>query len=99
MADEKNLPMDEEEVEIYTLTDEETGEETDFELLASNVVDGVTYIALAPCDEESDEYVILKIKTDDNGEEIFESIDDDDEFDKIADMFDDMLFGEEDYDK
>ena len=99
MADEKNLPMDEEEVEIYTLTDEETGEETDFELLASNVVDGVTYIALAPCDEDSDEYVILKIKTDENGEEIFESIDDDDEFDKIADMFDDMLFGEEDYDK
>lgn len=99
MADEKNLPMDEEEVEIYTLTDEETGEETDFELLASNVVDGVTYIALAPYDEDSDEYVILKIKTDENGEEIFESIDDDDEFDKIADMFDDMLFGEEDYDK
>ena len=99
MADEKNLPMDEEEVEIYTLTDEETGEETDFELLASNVIDGVTYVALAPCDEESEEYVILKIKTDDNGEEIFETIDDDDEFDKIADIFDDMLFGEEDYDK
>ncbi len=98
MAEEKNLPLDEEEVEIYTLTDEE-GVETDFELIGSNVVDGVTYVALAPCDEDSDEYVILKIKTDENGEEIFETIDDDDEFDKIADMFDDMLFGEEDYDK
>lgn len=97
MAEEKNLPMDEEEVEIYTLTDED-GTETDFELLASNVVDGVTYVALAPCDEESDEYVILKIKADESGEEIFETIDDDDEFEKVADMFDDMLFGEEDYD-
>lgn len=98
MADEKNLPLEDEEVEIYTLTDEETGEETEFELLASNVVDGVTYVALAPCDEESDEYVILKIKKDDSGEEIFETIEDDDEFEKVADMFDDMLFGEEDYD-
>ena len=53
MADEKNLPMDEEEVEIYTLTDDD-GVETDFELLASNVIDGVTYVALAPCDEESE---------------------------------------------
>ena len=99
MAEEKNLPLDdEEEVEIYTLTDED-GTETDFELLASNVIDGVTYVALAPCDEDSDEYVILKIKPDENGEEIFETIDDDDEFEKVADMFDDMLFGEEDYDK
>lgn len=99
MAEEKNLPLDdEEEVEIYTLTDED-GTETEFELLASNVVDGVTYVALAPCDEDSEEYVILKIKTDENGEEIFETIEDDDEFDKIADMFDDLLFGEEDYDK
>jgi uncharacterized protein YrzB (UPF0473 family) len=99
MADEKNLPMDEEEVEIYTLTDEETGEETDFELLASNVVDGVTYIALAPCDEDSDEYVILKVEEDENGEEILVTIDDDDEFNRVAESFDEELFGEIDYDE
>ncbi len=98
MADEKNLPIDdEEEVEIYTLTDED-GTETEFELIGSNVVDGISYVALAPLDEDSDEYVILRISTDENGEEVFETIEDDDEFDKIADMFDDMLFNEEDYD-
>ena len=42
--------------------------------------------------------VLSCIETDESGEEIFETIDDDDEFEKVADMFDDMLFGEEDYD-
>ena len=32
-------------------------------------------------------------------EDMLETIDDDDEFDKIADIFDDMLLGEEDYDR
>jgi uncharacterized protein YrzB (UPF0473 family) len=96
MADEKNLPMDEEEVEIYTLTDEETGEETDFELLASNVVDGVTYIALAPCDEDSDEYglVILKsvmVK----GEEMLSTLDSEEEAEKVYELFMEQLMEDE----
>ena len=39
--------------------------------------------------EESEEYVILKCGVDDDGEEILETIEDDEEFDKIADIFDD----------
>jgi len=83
--------------EIFTLTDEE-GNESQFELLGSHEVDGVTYLALVPVDENSDEYVILRLEVDENGEETLVTIDDDDEFDRIADIFDDELFGEIDYD-
>ncbi len=40
-------------------------------------------------EEESSEYVILKCSVDENGEDILETIEDDDEFDEIADIFDD----------
>lgn len=97
MANENIMP-EEEEVEIYTLTDED-GKESDFELIGSTVIDEITYMAMAPVDEDSDEYVILKMIKDENGEDMLETIENDDEFDKVADIFDDMLFGEEDYDK
>ena len=48
---------------------------------------------MVPCDENgeetSEEYVILKLTKDENGEDLLETIDDDDEFDRIADIFDD----------
>lgn len=78
------------DVEVFTLTDEE-GNENDFVLLASAEVDGVTYMALEPAtDNPDDEYVILKIAHDEeSGEDILVTIDDDEEFDRIADMFED----------
>ncbi len=96
MADiEKNFENEEfEEVPIFTLTDEETGEERDFELLGKAELDGKLYLALIPADEEVEEYVILRAE----GEEddmTLESIEDDEEFDRVADYFDDLLFGEE----
>ena len=84
--------------EIYTLTDED-GKESQFELLATTVFNGIEYMAMAPLDEKSEEYVILKVTKDENGEDALETIEDDDEFDRMADLFDDLLFGEEDYDK
>ena len=103
MADfEKNIT--EEEVEeqlennIVTLTDEETGEEADFELYARATIDDKDYFALVPCDENSDEYVILRATID--GEDmLFETIDDDDEFEKVEEYFNDLLFNEVDYDE
>ena len=97
---EKNLPVEEEdleEVDIITLTDEETGEEKDFALIARAELDGQLYFALVPADEESDEYVILKV-FEDGDDIILESIDDDDEFEKAEDYFNDLLFNEIDYD-
>ncbi len=102
MADfEKNL--NEEEVEelgdiIYTLTDEETGEDIDFQLIARATIDDVLYFALLPVDEDSDEYYILRVS--EEGEDvIFDTIEDDDEFEKVEEYFNDLLFGEVDYDE
>lgn len=84
--------------DIYTLTDED-GKEMQFKLLASAEIDGTEYMALIPLEEnEAEEYVILKLEVDENGEELLVTIDDDDEFDRIADFFEDELFGEIDYD-
>jgi len=83
--------------DIYILTDEE-GNENKFELQGSLELDGVTYLALIPIDETDDEFVILKVEMDEEGEEILVTIDDDDEFDKIADIFQDELFSNIDYD-
>ena len=48
-------------------------------------------------DGEQIEYTILKSEKDENGEDIFVTVDDDDEFDAVADIFEDELFSEEDY--
>lgn len=78
--------------EIYTLTDDD-GNELNFALLATLEQDGAVYKALIPVDENgeetSDEYVILKVSVDEDGEDILETIEDDEEFDRIADIFDD----------
>lgn len=86
-----------EEAEIYTLTDEE-GNEAEFELAGSRELDGETYFALIPTTPDNDEYVILKADNADDGEQILVTIDDDDEFNRIADIFEEELFGEIDYD-
>jgi uncharacterized protein YrzB (UPF0473 family) len=102
MADEKNMIPDEEmeEIEYYTLTDED-GNESQFELIGEAEIDGVTYYALTELDEEgnqvSDEYVVLRLESE-GDEDVLVSIDDDDEFEKVADYFDDE-FSDIDYDK
>ena len=96
-----NKPMENEELEegmvpVYTLTDDE-GNEQDFELLAEAEIEGKLYYALAPLDEESEEYVILSVTED--GDELFlETIEDDDEFEKAEDYFNDLFMSEIDYD-
>ena len=101
--DEKEMNFNEETDDlgdiVYTLTDEETGEEVDFQLIARATIDDVLYFALVPADdEECEEYVILRV-TEDGDDLILESIDDDDEFEKAEDYFNDLLFGEVNYDE
>ena len=98
---ENNTPDNEdtEEVPVYTLTDEEAGEETDYALLAEGVLDDVRYFAMAPADDDDgEEYVILRV-TEDGDEMTLASIDDDDEFEKVEDYFNDLFFNEVDYDE
>ena len=96
MADDKNIIEDGDMPEYFLLTDE-SGKESKFELIGETEMDGSIYYAMVPVEDKGDEYVILKVVTNENGEDMLESVDDDDEFDKIADIFDDM-FMDNDYD-
>ncbi|MBE6841975.1 MAG: DUF1292 domain-containing protein [Ruminococcus sp.] len=79
--------------DLYTLEDENGVEQT-FEMLdALETEDGQRYFALVPYAEnpedalsDSDELVILKAEME-GDEEILVSIDDDDEFDRIGQIF------------
>lgn len=90
-----------EEVEIYTLQDE-NGKQYQFELLETYEKNGVEYYAMIPADEAESgdgfmEYTILKVVVE-NGERNLISIDDDDEFEDVAAYFDNLFSEEIDYD-
>lgn len=88
------------EREFFTLTDEE-GNEIEFELIGAAELDGTQYYAFIPAEDDPDkefcEYTVLKSVIED-GEESLVSIDDDGEFDKVADYFDNLFASEIDYD-
>lgn len=98
---ENKQNQDMNEVEIYTLQDEE-GNEFEFEVIDVCEKNGVKYYAMVAVEdaEKEDgvsEYTILKVVIED-GEEMLVTIDDDDEFDDIADYFDDKFSMEIDHD-
>ncbi len=99
MLDEKKLP-EEEDAGVVTLTDDD-GKEYQFEILAEKEIDGVVYYAMYPLeDNEKGEYVIMKVESD-NGEDDVSlvTIDDDDEYERVADIIEDEFFSEIDIDK
>lgn len=96
MNDENDLDYG---ADILTLVDEE-GSEHEFEVVGSDEVDGQRYMALVPVFEDgadllddSGELIILRV-LDEDGEEILEDIDDEEEFDRIADFFMNQLADE-----
>ncbi len=86
-----------EEVDVVTLTDE-SGEELDFVVLGEAEIEGSVYMALEPVENPEGEYVILKKVASEDGAIDLVSIDDDEEFERVSDFFEDELFGEVDYD-
>ena len=87
------------EEDLVTLWDDE-GNTVEMLIRKEAVIDGVKYYAvidLADLDNEYAEYGILK-EIMENGEEMVATIDDDDEYDKVADYFDQLLASEIDYD-
>ena len=94
---EKELEMEELEPDRVTLTDEE-GVERDFDIISTLEMDGNEYFALVAVDGAEDEYIILKV-VEENGEELLITIDDDDEFDRVADAFDNEMMEEIDLDE
>ncbi len=82
--------------DIVTLSDDE-GKEYTFEVLDAIECDLGRYLALLPVFDDpqkllddSGELVIVKVD-EENGEEFFSEIEDDDEYDTIADAFVDRL--------
>ena len=82
--------------DIITLSDDD-GKEYSFEILDAIETDEARYLALLPTYndpqkllEEDGELVIVKVG-EENGEEFFYEIEDDDEYETIADAFIDRL--------
>lgn len=78
--------------EILTLVDDD-GVEHEFELVDSEEIDGVRYVALVPVFddsaellEDSGELVVLRVVEEDD-DEFLEAIEDEDEFDRIGNFF------------
>ena len=100
MSDEE---LFDEEFPILILIDEE-GEEHEFELLAELEIDDEIYRVLVPfADEEGEaddeeeevEVVILKVVIDEEGNEFLSDIEDDEEWEKVADAWQELAENEE----
>ncbi len=83
--------------DIVTLSDDD-GKEYSFEILDAIETDTGRYLAMLPyfADakerlDDSGELVLVKVFEDEDGEEYFEDIPNDDEYDTIADLFIDRL--------
>ncbi len=105
MDNEKINDMENEEEGEFVMLTDENGIELEFEIIADYEKDGNRYFAMFPPETEEDaesdflEYVVLKlVKDEETGEEMFVSVDDDDELDDVSDYFDDLFSAEIDYD-
>lgn len=90
MANEKNNVEEEELDDVLILVDEED-QEHPFQMIDMVEVDGSQYAVLVPLEEgaEEDEAIILKIVLDENGEEVLYDIEDDEEWEKVVDIWND----------
>lgn len=87
------------EEDIIVLTDED-GVDHEFAMVDMINVEDNEYAILVPIDEgveDSDEAVILKVETDEDGEETLVEIEDDAEWDRVAEAWEELL-EEEDWD-
>ncbi len=84
--------------DFITITDDD-GQDFELEVLDSMDYKGETYVAFLPAnmDENDPDYgmIILRSVIDDNGDELFESVDDDDELNDIYEHFMVLLFDDE----
>ena len=86
--------------DIITISDED-GNEFDLELLDTIEVEGQTYCVFVPADIENMDVndpdyglIFLKIR-EENGEELFDSVDDDDELDRVYEYYQQIMEAEE----
>jgi uncharacterized protein YrzB (UPF0473 family) len=83
-----------EEDEVVTLVDEE-GAEHDFTVIDIIEVEGAEYAIMLPVDEEDNEAIILKFSKDEEGNELLVDIEDDEEWEKVSEAWEEMIAEEE----
>ncbi len=87
---DENHEMDMEREDIIELVDED-GQEVSFEHLMTLEHEGKVYICLVPVepmeDVEEDELVIMRIETDDEGNDYYATIDNDEELDAVFEKY------------
>ena len=85
--------------DLITIIDDD-GQEFELEILDEMDYNGEHYIAFLPAnmDEDDPDYgiIILRSVLDENGDELFESIDDEDELQDVYEHFMVLLFDDED---
>ncbi len=85
--------------DFVTMVDDD-GQEFELELLDTMDYNGKTYTAFLPADmaEDDPDYgmIILRAQLDESGEELYESIDDEDELNDVYEHFMVLLFDDED---
>jgi uncharacterized protein YrzB (UPF0473 family) len=85
--------------DYITIVDDD-GQEFELEVLDEMTYNGETYVAFLPADmaEDDPDYgiVILRSVEDENGDELFESIDDEDQLNDVYEHFMVLLFDDED---
>lgn len=103
MTDEINKQdeLEEEEAfDVVVLNDDE-GNEHEFMHLATLEVEGNSYFVLLPVEETEEdddeaEAIILKVGKDEDGEDMLMDVEDDEEWEKVADAWEEMEDEDED---
>lgn len=84
--------------DFVTIVDDE-GNEFELEVIESMDYNGNTYMAFLPADMKEDDpdygFILLRVVEDENGDEVFESIDDEDELQDVYERFMVLLYDDE----
>ncbi len=91
--------MSEENDSLFITIVDDDGTEFELEMLDTMDYNGQTYVAFLPADMDEDDpdygLIILRSVLDENGEELFESIDDDAELQDVFEHFAVLLYDDE----
>ena len=102
MSENNNHELDMEREDVVQLVDED-GNEVDFEHLMTLEHEGNAYICLVPLepmeDVADDELVILRIETDEDGNDYYTTIEDDAELDAVFEKYLEIAEADEDKDE
>lgn len=80
----------EKEFDTVVLRDED-GNEIEFELIMKFDIEEQEYVIVAPVEEGDGEAIALKIEKDENNEDIFITIDDEDEFEMVSEAYETLM--------